>query len=173
MPWNNGPLTVYHGCDDSSASSIAQLGIQLRHCKPRTDFGVGFYTTTNLHQAKNWANDRVTTLNTSGGRNVATVLSFAIDRGLLGVCLSLSFVTEGSAPISDFWDLIRHCRHGGVHFPALGKNYDVVFGPVSLWPQTLLIKDCDQISFHTITGTNLLGPVLGTEIPNNSAACFP
>lgn len=25
----------------------------------------------------------------------------------------------------------------------------MVYGPVTLWPQRLVIQDCDQVSFHT------------------------
>ncbi len=38
---------------------------------------------------------------------------------------------------------------GGINHARDEGPYDVVYGPVALWPQTLAIKDCDQISFHT------------------------
>jgi hypothetical protein len=64
MGWSNGPLVLYHGCDDTSAQSIMtpaspnRHGIHLAYSRPLADFGRGFYTTTYLHQAKNWANVR-------------------------------------------------------------------------------------------------------------------
>jgi hypothetical protein len=59
----------------------------------------------------------------------------------------LGFVTEGSSP--DYWDFVTYCRNGLTPHRFRGnQNYDLVFGPVSLWPQTLVVKDCDQISFH-------------------------
>lgn len=51
----NDDLILYHGTDDKSAREIIAHGIDLSLCSPLTDFGRGFYTTTNLEQAKNWA----------------------------------------------------------------------------------------------------------------------
>lgn len=161
MPWTNGPLVLYHGCDDISAASIMtpqppnQHGIQLAYCQALTDFGRGFYTTTNLHQAINWANMRCRLLQRALPLRLATVLRVEVDRNLLARLQMLCFVTERSN--SDYWDLVHHCRQGlGGHLLAGQDNYDVVFGPVSLWPQTLVIKDCDQIGFHTSTGLAVL-----------------
>lgn len=158
MPWSNGPLTVYHGCDDTSANNIVTIGVDLAYCKPLTDFGEGFYTTTNLAQAMSWANARSRRLNCQLATARATVVQFDIDRTQLSQCKTLGFVTEGSAPTSDYWEFVRHCRHGGTHtVPPPEKYYDVVFGLVTIWPQFFVIKDCDQISFHTDDGVNLLG----------------
>jgi hypothetical protein len=151
VPWNNGPLALYHGCDDASATSIGSNGIGLGFCKTLTDFGQGFYTTTNLIQAKNWANVRCRLLAVGkSSRPIATVIRFDVDRDKLVTLDMLCFVTENTSP--DFWDLIQACRQNqppGQHRRLSGVNYDVVFGPVTLWPQRLVIKDCDQISFHT------------------------
>jgi hypothetical protein len=168
MTWTNGPLTLYHGCDDKSARGIidptnpAKHRINLKLCKRRTDFGQGFYTTTNLHQAKNWANLRVKRLKASTpSPPIATVLSFTVDRNNLAGVNMLCFVTEGRIPgSSDYWDMINACRKGVYNHqlksPHAVQYYDVVFGVVSLWPQTLVIKDCDQISFHNPHNLSLL-----------------
>jgi hypothetical protein len=75
---------------------------------------------------------------------LATVIKFEVDRTQLAQLQTLTFVVDNP----DYWDFVQHCRHGmGLHRST--GNYDVVYGPVSLWPQTLVIKDCDQISFHT------------------------
>jgi len=133
-------------------------GINLASSRPLADFGRGFYTTTYLDQAKNWANNRCRNLrNPVVGifqlprRVLATVIRFEVDRDLLARLQTLSFVREGP----DYWDLVQHCRQGRGDHRSTG-NYDVVFGPVSLWPQTLVIKDCDQISFHTPLGLAIL-----------------
>jgi Protein of unknown function (DUF3990) len=153
--WQNGRLSVYHGCDDASARDILANGIDLTKGKPLTDFGKGFYTTTNLHQAKNWANTRIRRLTRIYPQSRATVISLQLDRNLLGERRLLCFVTEGSSVSSDYWEFVRFCRttFGGVHqLSVRGEqpgNYDLVFGLVSIWPQMLVIKDCDQISFHT------------------------
>jgi hypothetical protein len=38
------------------------------------------------------------------------------------------------------------------------RNYDVVFGPVSLGRQQFVIKDADQVSFHTEAALKILPP---------------
>jgi Protein of unknown function (DUF3990) len=152
--WQNGNLSVYHGCDNLSADDILKNGVDLRKGKPLADFGKGFYTTTNLHQAKNWANARIRRLGQSSPQLLATVIHFRLNRNLLAERYLLCFVTEGSGVSSDYWEFVRFCRTiGGSHQLSIKgrrvRNYDLVFGLVSIWPQTLVIKDCDQISFHT------------------------
>ena len=128
-----------------------QHGIDLAYSAPLTDFGRGFYTTTYLDQAKNWANDRCLKIrNALRGLLqppklvLATVLRFEVDRNEIAKLQWLSFVRENQ----DYWDFVQYCRQGrGSHRPT--GNYDIVSGPVSLWSQRLVIKDCDQISFHT------------------------
>lgn len=159
MPWQNGPLVLYHGTDVKSANDILQNGIQWNLCKTLTDFGQGFYLTTYLHQAKNWANVRCRLLQKQASPSplpVAAVIRFEISREELALPEVLVFVTEGANP--DYWDLVSHCRQGGSGRHLLRKTeyYDVVYGPVSLWPQTLVIKDCDQISFHNPRSLELL-----------------
>ena len=156
MAWKNGPLALYHGTDDLSAaaitpspSSVKKHNVSLSKCSALTDFGRGFYTTTNLHQAKNWANIRYKlTLTTSRPAARAVVLRFDVYRDALAKLNTLGFVVEASSP--DYFDFITYCRKGrSPHLFRGSRDYDVVFGPVSLWPQTLVIKDCDQVSFHT------------------------
>jgi Protein of unknown function (DUF3990) len=152
--WGNPPLSVYHGTDNVSAvvgratAAGAQLPFlpNLALCRPFTDFGQGFYTTTSEHQAKQWANMRV--LRASGRQSFAVVIRFELDRDWLASLDSLVFVR----PIADFWRLVSDCRLGfppHQRIPPHPAPYDVVYGPVTIWPQTLVIADCDQISFHT------------------------
>jgi uncharacterized protein DUF3990 len=156
MPWNNGPLTLYHGTDSDGANAVMQPanpfahGVNLARCRALTDFGRGFYTTTSLRQARNWANLRYLRGQVRAIRPAhASVLEFRIDRNLLVSMDSLTFVTEGSLP-GDFWDLVTRCRSTPANHALRGaSNYDVVYGPVSLWPQTLTMHACDQVSFHT------------------------
>ena len=64
----------------------------------------------------------------------------------------MAFVREDFAPNSDYWQLVAHCRSGNNHARAgtsRAAYYDVVYGPVSLYLQFLVIADADQISFHT------------------------
>lgn len=155
MPWNNGPLTVYHGCHDLSAVSI-RAGINVTRCRPRTDFGVGFYTTTSYRQAAFWANGQYRRAKRKGmPASFAEVLQFILPRIPLSNQGSLVFVVENSNP--DYWDFVTHNRTGPRPHHA-AANYDVVYGPVSLWPQLLVIKDCDQISFHNPRVISALPP---------------
>lgn len=147
------PLVVFHGTDDGiphaqGRTKHSQLPFQvnLTLCRSNTDFGQGFYVTTSEHQAKQWANARWVR-NPSNVK--AIVLRFELDRDWLASLHVLAF----ARPIQDFWDLVADCRNGfRPHQRATPKPaFDVVYGPVTLWPQILVIQDCDQISFHTTT----------------------
>jgi hypothetical protein len=169
MAWNNPPLTLYHGCDDVSARAINSGGVSLRLCHPRTDFSRGFYTTTVRHQAQQWANTRVRRLRRAAGVSgtpVATLLEYCVDREQLAGLEALVLVVEGSPPSSDFWKFIGHCRGGTATHKAVGRPnsyYEVVLGLVSLWPQTLVIKDCDQVSFHSTAALAVLSSPVNTH----------
>lgn len=170
MPkWSSGSLKVYHGTDTQSLAAYGQIShnsvltnftVNLAICRPITDFGQGFYTTTSLHQAREWANTRVRgkTLAPGAQPTLGVILQFDVDRGLLATQESLVFVQ----PIQDFWDFVTHCRAGlAVHNRPSPRNpndpFDVVYGLVTLWPQRLLIQNCDQISFHTDRAVRSLG----------------
>jgi hypothetical protein len=109
--------------------------------------------TTYLHQAEQWANKREAAVNASlpvgSAPAAAVVLQFRLSRDWLASLESLSFVVE----TPDYWALVDDCRSRFPPHQRTGRKreYDAVYGPVSLWPQRLLIKDCDQISFHSAT----------------------
>ncbi len=174
MAWSNGPITLYHGCDLASAQNICVPsppfvhGIQLARGAKLTDFGQGFYTTTYLKQAMSWANLRSRALGASGSVHPPAVLSFQVNRDWLATLDAACFVTEGTNP--DFWDLVSYCRAGsGKHRPVTASDYDVVYGLVSLWPQKFVIKDCDQISFHTLRALQgLSAPVIAHQMAPGS-----
>lgn len=159
MAWKNGPLELFHGCDSASAHSIASHGVNLKLSRPRTDFGPGFYTTSVLHQAQQWANARIRRQRHGGKTaSAAAVVKFVVDRSMLAGQQIMGLVVEGKPVTLDFWEFVSYCR-GGVttHIPnSRSAYYDVVFGLVSLWPQQLVIKDCDQVSFHTPGAVALL-----------------
>ncbi len=172
MPWTNGSLTLYHGTTDTAVSALCKPSGALPHnidislCRAHTDFGQGFYLTTFLQQAEGWADKQFRDLRRRRRVELSTravVLRFEVDRNQLASLLSLCFVTDRSNP--DYWNFIEHCRtEMGSHLLHGNKNYDVVFGPVTLWPQRLVIKDADQISFHTKTALEILpAPVLHSQ----------
>ncbi|HKO10180.1 MAG TPA: DUF3990 domain-containing protein [Alphaproteobacteria bacterium] len=152
MPWNNGPVRLYHGCDALAARAMQTHGIDLTRCRPRTDFGRGFYTTTSEYQAKQWANQRARRNPQNAAKSVAIVIRFDVDRDGLAALQDLVFVMDGP----DFYALASYCRTGSMPLHGRARPYDVVYGPVSLWQQRLVIKDCDQISFHTPEALDVL-----------------
>ena len=146
MTWANGPITVYHGTDNMSAASI-RGGINPVYFRPRTDFGAGFYVTTVLHQAQQWANQRARRI----GNAQAEVLEYHLDRSAVETQRHLAFNLDGT----DYWDFVTFCRTGAAnHGPARSWPYDVVYGPVSLWPQQLVLANCDQL---LLSDPNALG----------------
>jgi hypothetical protein len=148
------PLIVYHGTDDALpgargvavGSPLTGFQVNLNPCRPYTDFGQGFYVKTSEHQARQWANQRWLR-SPSRGMN-ALVLRFELDREWLASLEHVVFLRA----TSDFWDLVADCRHGFAPHQRLPPNnspFDAVYGPVTLWPQKLVVQDCDQISFHS------------------------
>ncbi|MBM4384382.1 MAG: DUF3990 domain-containing protein [Deltaproteobacteria bacterium] len=146
MAWTNAPLELFHGTDAASAHSILGSGVSLSYCSPLTDFGAGFYTTTNLTQARDWAIARAT----RAGRAPA-VVGFAVDRTWLSRLEGLTFVQSGHA--TGYQDFVRYCRAGHAPHRPGGVDYEVVSGRVAIWPRrtaTLLtFRRYDQFSFHT------------------------
>ena len=179
MPaWNNTPLTVYHGTDDVSSGRpgirqgtvLRGFAVNLSICRPFTDFGRGFYTTTSLHQAREWANARVRRIVSPTQTHTAMVIEFHLDRDWLASLETLAF----ARPIVDFWNLVTDCRNGFPPHqrPGSKPTYDVVYGPVTIWPSRLLIQDCDQISFHTTgAAAGLRRPVVTQVAP--AGGLFP
>lgn len=170
MPrWTNSVLRVFHGTDshsvgvDNLATGVAPpFAVNLALCRPFADFGRGFYTTTRLHQAKQWANIRVLRARPTAGLR-AVVIRFDLDRDWLAGLDTLAFVRA----TADFWNLVSDCRNGfppHQRLPPYPVLYDVVYGPVTLWPQTLVVEDCDQVSFHTQRATAGLGTAFLEDI---------
>lgn len=120
------------------------------------DFGQGFYSTTNVHQAQQWANRRYQVRRRHGVASAA-VVRFDIDQEAIASLDHLAFVRQDLAPNSDYWQLVAHCRRGNDHGRVGARQfYDVVYGPVSMYPQFLVITDADQISFHTDSALGVL-----------------
>ena len=91
-------ITLYHGCTSHDATSILQYGIDLARCRHDTDFGRGFYTTTVLYQARQWAWARFYDPAVAQQRpNQPIVLKFVVNRHYLARLTCISFVLGGSA----------------------------------------------------------------------------
>lgn len=153
MPWINQPVELFHGTDFASANAIMNQGFNLNLASAFTDFGAGFYTTTNLRQAQAFARARALR---SRGR-MKGVLAFHVDRDWLGSRDSLVFVRSGTA--SGFRDFVRHCRIGGGHRPGSGPQYQLVCGPGSIWPPSPGLR----VSGTVISSASTLLPISHTS----------
>jgi hypothetical protein len=175
--WKNDHLILFHGCTEDSLRSANPRGIEVGKLpheidisvgNPRAEFGQGFYGTTWLHQAKSWANlqARKITVRSRGKRTPkAVVLRFDMSRDELADLEALVFTNENTG----FWPFISYCRAG---LPPHGRSkgtqqkYDIIYGPVSIWPQQLVIKDSDQVSFHTKSALNAIPPLVVIAVGN-------
>ena len=155
--WTNPPLVVFHGTDLQSANAICsgsagrEHAIDLAACRSETDFSQGFYLTTVERQAKDWADIRV---ERKLRRGTAALIRFEIDRDDLATCADLVFSNPSGD--DDYWSLVHHCRSLTPPIHGRMAPYDIVVGPVSLWPQRQLMRDCDQFGFHTERSLALL-----------------
>jgi hypothetical protein len=159
MPWlNPSSLTLYHGTIDLHLASLS-AGVNVSFGRVSTDFSLGFYTTTNLAQARAHARNMAHRLRPAGARRGA-VLSYLVDRDALAGLSCLAFVK----PNSDFWDLVDWCRAGNRSHHA-GGYYDVVFGPVAQDVRLRTIHlGYDQVSFHAPNCVGLLVNVAGSYV---------
>ena len=144
-------MKLYHG------SVVEVRKPSLRYGRKKTDFGRGFYTTTQAEQAENWT--KIKQDRTKAAKRIVSV--YEIDDSLL---------TNPELRIREFhgvdkaWlDFVVESRKGGKH------DYDLVFGPVAndkvfttvnLYESGVLdapaaiaqlraYKTYDQLSFHT------------------------
>lgn len=141
MPWTNGTITVYHGTDKLSANAIRQRGLDPSRFNPQTDFGMGFYVTTSQHQAQQWANQRCRPT----GRLNPEVLEYHLLRDVIESLSHLAFIMD----TTDCHEFVEYCHPGQANHgpPPRTTPYDVVYGPVGLWPQRIVLANCDQILF--------------------------
>jgi hypothetical protein len=167
-------IRLYHGCTSQDANNIQVHGIDLTLCRLDTDFGRGFYTTTVLYQARQWAWARFYDPMVAHMRpNQPVVLKFVLDRHHLADLYLISFVLGGRMK-RDFWSLVQHCRQsmpgtvndhrGPVYQPDGTRGYDVACGPVAaFWRQRYAMQDADQFSFHTADGVRLLQRLIDSK----------
>jgi Protein of unknown function (DUF3990) len=174
VPPRSQYIRLYHGCTSHDANNIQTHGIDLTLCRTDTDFGRGFYTTTVLYQARQWAWNRFYDPAVTRIRpNQPVVLKFLVNRYHLADLYFISFVLGGRTN-RDFWSLVQHCRHrvpgtikdhrGPVYQPDGTRWYDVACGPVAaLWRQRYAMQDADQVSFHTAGGVRVLQRLIDSK----------
>lgn len=144
-------MIVYHG------SNVEVHKPSLRMSRKNTDFGRGFYTTTQKEQAEHWTSIKIDRAKT--GRRVVSV--FELNEELL--TNPKLKIREFNGPDEDWLNFVVDSRKGLEHY------YDLVFGPVAndkvftvvnLYESGVLdapaaiaelkaYKTYDQLSFHT------------------------
>jgi len=121
---------------------------------PKVDFGLGFYTTTSLSQARKWA-----IVIGSVGAEPHAIVQLTLDRYALGSLRTLAFV-RGEADAVDFWSFVAHRRRGLRDVSKADSSYDVVYGPVARsWrrpDRSSVYATYDQVSFHGSKAQGLL-----------------
>ncbi len=141
--WSNPELRLFHGTDTESVDSILG-GIDISVLHDSSDFGRGFYTTTNLVQAQSWALRRA-----RRRPRHAAVVEFLVSRDELAKLESMWFV-RAAADTDDFWSLVEACVEAGIGNRGGSHWYDVVVGPVSSsYAIRSAWENYDQVSFHT------------------------
>jgi hypothetical protein len=155
--WENQDIVLYHGTLKRFAELILQNGIDLSKSQIGRDFGIGFYTTTILYQAEDWAWQALRGKNALPDDTPA-VLRYQIRRENLAKLDSLWFI-DAQRSNEDFWSFIFHCRNGNLGHGRMGPvlYYDCVAGAVTAsWEQRKVFEGTDQISFHTEVALSLL-----------------
>ncbi len=159
-------MKLYHG------SNVAVRKPSLRYGRDETDFGNGFYTTTNKEQAEHWTSIKID--RAKSGRRIVSV--FEIDDSILSD--PELKIREFHGPDEAWLNFVVDSRHGLKH------DYDLVFGPVAndtvftvvnLYESGILdaktavarlkvYKTYDQLSFHTERVINALKYVESYEV---------
>lgn len=144
-------MKLYHG------SNVEVRKPSLRYCRKKTDFGRGFYTTTQHEQAEHWTSIKLD--RAKSGKKTVSV--FEIDDVLLKN--PELKIREFNGPDEAWLNFVVDSRKGVTH------NYDLVYGPVAndkvftvvnLYESGVLTasaaiaelkayKTYNQLSFHT------------------------
>ncbi|MGE0131417.1 MAG: RHS repeat-associated core domain-containing protein [Blastocatellales bacterium] len=130
-------IDFYHATSRAGSASIRKVGIDLAESRAKTDFGRGFYTTTDKAQALEWAAQK---FGDSG-----EVLTFRVNASDLGNFKGLRF----DGPTADYLDFVRGHRTGSpMH------DFDFVEGPLLGNPGPFLLGAKaytwgQQTSWHT------------------------
>ena len=144
-------MRLYHG------SNVEVKKPNLKRGRQKTDFGKGFYTTTQKEQAEHWTSIKIDRAKT--GKKIVSV--YEIDDAILADP-SLK-IREFNGPDEAWLNFVVSSRKGVMH------DYDLVFGPVAndkvftvvnLYESGVLdapaaiaqlkaYKTYNQLSFHT------------------------
>lgn len=165
-------MRLYHG------SNVEVRKPSLRKSRTKTDFGRGFYTTTQKEQAEHWTSIKLDRAKT--GRRVVSV--FELDDTILSNT-DLK-IREFHGPDEAWLNFVVDSRKGIEH------DYDLVFGPVAndkvftvvnLYESGVLdapaaiaelkaYKTYNQLSFHTPRVIGALKFVESYEVTNRNSS---
>lgn len=107
-------MILYHG-------SLFQVhNPNIERGRQSTDFGKGFYTTTNIEQAKSWALKK---LKTAKDENKAIINIYEVDDNLLNN--PKYDIKRFDSPNEEWLNFVVDCRRSSLH------KYDIVFGAVA------------------------------------------
>lgn len=106
-------MRLYHG------SNVEVRKPSLKKSRKKSDFGRGFYTTTQKEQAEHWTSIKMD--RAKSGKRIVSV--FEVDDLLL--TNSELKIREFNGPDEDWLNFVVNSRKGIEH------DYDVVFGPVA------------------------------------------
>lgn len=141
-------ITFYHGTTKFFASRIRKHGIDLTRGRSDIDFGQGFYTTTDLRQARQWANKLGQQRRDGGGE----VLVFNVPESEFNALKHREFTSDA--------ELLAHVlagRRGEISSHA----QDVTSGKMLMNPgeSTPVLKG-QQTAWHTPNAVELLNKSL-------------
>jgi hypothetical protein len=172
LPYPRKTLTLYHGTIPAHAEAmLTDQTIKFEACARRSDFGQGFYTTSVLEQARDWA-DKRTKREVGGGPG--TVLKVDVEVDQLAALRLRAFAMAAESDPNGYWEFVRWHRSERQSTEPQGANdvYDVVIGPVAASgakpetppngvrrarsAKTEVWTGYDQISFHTERALQLI-----------------
>lgn len=107
-------MKVYHGSLHLVHNPDVEIG------RTSTDFGKGFYTTTNFEQAKRWA---IKKQKSAEKESKAIVNTYEVDDNLLSN--PKYHVKKFDGPNEEWLNFVFNCRKSRLH------EYDIVFGAVA------------------------------------------
>jgi hypothetical protein len=141
---NKLPKTVYHGTTSNYLQSL-QNGINLNKCARKSDFGRGFYTTSDFKQALKWSNKRANNFNEFRTHNKVEgiVLTLDINTYIFDQLNGLIFENTGYR----WTKFVHRNRSQAIKFR---HGYDFVYGNVADGSIDALIdlKDSGKISYN-------------------------
>ncbi len=161
-------MRLYHGSIVAVRRPVVSRG------RARTDFGKGFYTTTNREQAEKWAKIKK---ERSGDKSKSIVSVYEFDEKILNDKTYNTRYFDGAD--ADWLNFVVNNRRGNQ-----SQDYDLVMGPVAndnLYATISLFETgalsvtaaieqlkthvlFDQLSFHTLRVCSLLSFVESYEV---------